>query len=113
MTYMGEAALDLSFSLAHNDVVLVCAYHNWGHEPFLPRPINFLVPGCAECLAQLIDDIRIDFLARKRFAQGKTVVGGDDQFSSLPEPLLLTYCGNRIQQRLNAARIIIHEEIGR
>jgi len=87
MTHMGEAALDLPFSLAHDDVLLVVAYHNRGHEPFLPRAICFLVPGCAESLAQLFDNIRIDLLARKQLAHCITVVGRDYQLSSLPKPV--------------------------
>jgi hypothetical protein len=39
MAHMGEAALDLPFSLPHDDVVFVVADHNRGHEPFLPRAI--------------------------------------------------------------------------
>lgn len=87
MTYMGKAALDLPFPLAHDDVVFVVAYHNRGHEPFLPIAICLFVPGCTESLAQLLNNIRIDFLARKQLAHCITVVGRDDQFSSLPEPV--------------------------
>ncbi len=57
MTQMGEAALDLPFPLAHDDVVFVVAYHNRGHESFLPRASYLLVPGCAERLAQLVESL--------------------------------------------------------
>ena len=42
MTDMEEAALDLPFPLAHDDVEFDLAYHNRGHEPLLPRAIAFL-----------------------------------------------------------------------
>lgn len=100
MAHRGEAALDLPFPLAHDNVVFVVAYHTRGHELFLPRTICLLVPGCAESLAQLFDYIRIYFLARKQLAYCISVVGRDDQFSSLskpvyefPESIILECCG--------------------